>query len=348
MGSEILDSSGGARSVAPEQALASPAQPAPLVELDELTPALAPVPPLEHRSRLRGAWRRLRDDGDTRRTTFRTVILCLVVMAITASVVEFRSSRLAQAERSGRLAVDIRVVEIRPADEHAGTEGSAVDADVTVHNLGPADIELTALDVANGGDADDVVIANDVVQTSTPVEPGVNRETTYQLRLPCRPSFQLGFGPPQLIARVRTADKAVHSIPVNLDSVNEQGGLLTACVAQFGDGPDAQVDYGSVSDGRSVTITVRVGTGPRRVAMVAPELGVPVRFSSVPRLPIDVRAGQTLIVKITPVVNGCSRTPLDIDALQNLGISVGQQQFSDAYLPALVAQATGRACGRRR
>jgi hypothetical protein len=74
---------------------------------------------------------------------------------------------------------------------------------------------------------------------------------------------------------------------------------------------------------------------------------VPVRFVSVPRLPASVRAGQTLIVKVSPVVKSCPRTPLDLDALQNVGISVGQQQFSDPYLPALVAQAAGRACGGR-
>jgi hypothetical protein len=349
MGSEILDSSGGARSVAPEQALTGPPTSTPLLELDELTPLVEPTPRVARPSRLRGFWRRLRDDSGARRTTFRTVILCLVIMAITASVVEFRSSRQAEAERNGRVAVDIRILEIRPADETTGggTEGSAVAADVTVHNLGPADIEITALDVANGGDASDVVIANDVTGTSAPVEPGVSRETSYALRLPCRPSFQLGFGPPQLIARVRTADNAVHSVPVNLDAVNEQGGLLTACVNAFDNGPDAQVDYGSVSDGHSVTITIDVPTGPRTVTLDTPDVGVPVRFVTTPRLPTDVQPGKTLIVKITPTVSSCPRTPLDLDALQNMTISVGAQQISDVYLPALVAQAAGRACGRR-
>jgi hypothetical protein len=270
-------------------------------------------------------------------------------MAITASIVEFRSSRLAEAERNGRVAVDIRMMEIRPADgaSASGAEGSAVTTDVTVHNLGPADIEVTALDVANGGDAGDIVIANDVANASAPVEPGVNRETTYQIRLPCRPSFQLGFGPPQLIARVRTADNAVHSVPVNLDAVNEQGGLLTACVSDFNGGLDEQVDYGSVSDGRTVSFTIGVPTGPRSVALVTPAIGVPVHYTTSPRLPTEVTAGQTLVVKVTPTVTSCPRTPIDLDALQGLGISVGTQQFSDPYLAVLVAQAAGRACGRR-
>lgn len=349
MGSEILDSSGGARSVAPEHALAGPPTSTPLLELDELTPILEPAPRTARPSRLRSTWRRLREDSGTRRTTFRTVILCLVVMAITASTVEFRSSRLAEAERNGRVAVDIRMVEIRPADGAStdGSEGSAVVADVTVHNLGPADIEVTALDIANGGDAADIVIANDVTDTSMPVKPGVNRVTSYPLRLPCRPSFQLGFGPPQLIARVRTADNAVHSVPVNLDAVNEQGGLLTACESQFDGGADGLVDYGSVSDGRSVSITIDVPTGPRPVALITPDVGVPVHYATVPRLPTRVLAGQALVIEVTPTVTRCSRTPLDIDALQGVGISVGTQQFSDSYLPALIAQAAGRACGRR-
>jgi hypothetical protein len=349
MGSEILDSSGGARSVAPEQALAGPSASTPLLELDELTPILEPAPRTARPSRLRGVWRRLREDSDTRRATFRTVILCLVVMAITASIVEFRSSRLAAAERDGRVAVDIRMVEIRPADgaTASGAEGSAVTADVTVHNLGPANIEVMALDVANGGDAGDIVIANDVTETSSPVDPGVNRETSYPIRLPCRPSFQLGFGPPQLIARVRTADNAVHSVPVNLDAVNEQGGLLTACVSEFDGGPDEQVNYGSVSDGRSVSITIDVPTGQRSVELVTPAIGVPVHYTTSPRLPTEVTAGQTLVIKVTPIVTSCPRTPIDLDALQGLGISIGTQQFSDSYLPALVAQAAGRACGRR-
>ena len=178
MGSEILDSSGGARPVAPEQALTGPTTSTPLLELDELTPIVQPTPRVARPSRIRGAWRRLREDSDTRRATFGTVILCLVVMAITASVVEFRTSRLAEAERNGRVAVDIRMLEVRPADGAATGEASAnsVAADVTVHNLGPADIDVIALDVANGGDASDVIVANDVTGTSTPVEPGVNRE----------------------------------------------------------------------------------------------------------------------------------------------------------------------------
>ena len=260
-----------------------------------------------------------------------------------------RTRHVTAAERNGRVAVDIRMLEVRPADGAATGEASAnsVAADVTVHNLGPADIDVIALDVANGGDASDVIVANDVTGTSTPVEPGVNRETSYTLRLPCRPSFQLGFGPPQLIARVRTADNAIHAVPVNLDAVNEQGGLLTACVSAFDNGPDAQVDYGSVSDGHSVTITIGVPTGPRPVTLVAPDVGVPVRFVTTPRLPTRVDPRETLTVKITPTVSSCPRTPLDLDALQNMGIEVGTQQFSDVYLPALVAQAAGRACGRR-
>jgi hypothetical protein len=346
MGSEILDSSRGARSVAPEQALPGP-QAAPLLELDELAPVAESPPPGPRPSWWRSVWRRLRHDRAARRATIRTVILCVVVMALTASVAEFRSSRLSEAERNGRVAVDIRMAEIRPAD-NGGTEGDQVDAEVTIHNLGPAAVELTALDVANGGDPSDVVIANDVASTSAPVEPGVNRETSYRLHLPCRPSFQLGFGPPQMIARIRTADKVIHSVPVNLDTINQSGGLLTACVSEFDNGPDAEVDYSSVSDGRSVTITVGVPHGPRPVALIAPDVGVPVRLVSVPVLPADVQAGQPLVIKVTPIVSSCPRSPLDLDALPGFGISVGQQQFSDPYLPALVAQAAGLACGGRR
>jgi hypothetical protein len=346
MGSEILDSSGGARPVAPEQALPGPSA-VPLLELDELSPVAEPLPTPAPRAPVRRAWRRLRHDRGARRATIRTVVLCLVIMALTASVVEFRASRQDEAERNGRVAVDIRVASIQPA-ENGGSEGNEVDADITIHNLGPAVIELTALDVANGGDPDDIVIANNVGGTSAPVEPGVNRETSYRLQLPCRPSFQLGFGPPQMIARIRTVDNAIHAVPVNLDTINQSGGLLTACISQFDDGPDAQVDYGSVSDGHSVTITIGVPHGPRPVALVAPEIGVPVRLVSVPALPADVQGGRTLVIKVTPTVKGCPRTHLDFDALQGFGVSVGQQQFSDPYLPALVAQAAGLACGGRR
>lgn len=345
MGSEILDSSRGARSVAPEQALPSPT-PTTLLELDELAPVAEPTPVGRRPSRLRGGWRRLREDGGVRRTTFRTIVLCLVVMALTASVVQFRSSRLADAERQGRVAVDIRIIDARPADTGTGA-GNAVTADVTVHNLGPAGVTVLALDVANGGDSSDVVLANDVSGSSTTVAPGVNRETSYILRLPCRPSFQLGFGPPQMIARVRTADNAVHSVPVNLDIVNEQGGLLTACINGSADG-DAQVNYASVSDGRSVMITLDLPHGSQPVSLVAPPTGLKVRFVSVPRLPTRIQAGQSMNIKITPTVSSCPRQPLDLDALQGLGISVGQQQFSDPYLPVLVAQAAGLACGGRR
>src|SRR5690349_4449284 len=103
MGSEILDSSGGARSAAPELVDAPAVNPEALLELDELQPVtIEPTRTRVRRSPVRPALRRWRDDERARRTTLRTVLLCLVVMAVTASVVEFRAVRDAQAERNGR------------------------------------------------------------------------------------------------------------------------------------------------------------------------------------------------------------------------------------------------------
>jgi hypothetical protein len=350
MGSEILDSSGGARTIAPE--LVDPrATTSPVVELDELQPVtIEPPPGPEPHTRRRpglGALTarlvRLKTDQTARRTTIRTVLICLVLMALTASVVQFRAAEQARAERDARVAVDIRLNGVHQSGADA-PQGS-VTADVQVHNLGPADVTVIALDVMNGGDPDDVVIANDVADASGPVAPGLNRETEYTLQLPCRPSFQLGFGPPQMFAKVRTVDGRVHSLPVNLDTVNEQGGLLTACVQD--DASAAPFDYGSVSDGRTVTMTIDVTTAPQMVTLMTPNVGVPVQYVTVPRLPALARPGTTFIVKVTPRVASCSRAPLDLDALQNLGVSIGSQQTGDSYLPVLVAQAAGRACGPR-
>lgn len=350
MGSEILDSSGGARTIAPE--LVDPrATTSPVVELDELQPVT--IEPLgsphartrrrPDRSALTARLTRLRTDETARRTTIRTVVICLVVMALTASVVEVRAAKQARAERDSRVAVDIRLSDVHQAG--ADAPRGSVTADVQVHNLGPADVKVLALDVMNGGDPNDVVIANDVADTSEPVAPGLNRETAYTLQLPCRPSFQLGFGPPQMFAKVRTVDGGVHSLPVNLDAINEQGGLLTACIQD--DDSEASFNFGSVTDGRTVTISIDVTTDPQMVTLMTPNVGVPVQYVTVPRLPTLARPGSTFVVKVTPRVATCSRTPLDLDALQNLGVSIGSQQVVDAYLPVLVAQAAGRACGPR-
>jgi hypothetical protein len=345
MGSEILDSSGGARTIVPE--LLDPRSNLPVLELDELEPVT--IEPPQERGRLTGpraplrrAVLRFRDDERARRTTMRTALLCLVVAALTASVVEFWAARAADAERAGRVAVDIRLTDVRPGA--SGADNGRVAADLQIHNRGPADVTVVALDVMNGGDASDVIVANDVAKDSQPVEPGLTRETAYTLALPCRPSFQLGFGPPQLVAKIRTADHALHSVPVNLDAVNEQGGLLTACVQDSGD--QEPFTYGSVSDGRSVTMTIDLSSGPQMVSLVIPDVGVPVQYVTTPRLPTVARPGTTFVVKVTPRVTSCAGTPLDLDAVQNLGVSIGSQQVTDSYLPALVAQAAGRACGR--
>jgi hypothetical protein len=347
MGSEILDSSGGARSAAPELVDAPAVNSEALLELDELQPVtIEPTRSRVRRSRVRPTLRRWRDDERARRTTLRTVLLCLLVMAVTASIVEFRAVREVQAERNGRVAVDIRVADIRQV-QVSGGEGNVVSADVQIHNLGPAVIEVVGLDITNGADASDVVIANEVSRQSSEVEPGLTRQTSYSIRLPCRPSLQLGFGPPQMLARVRTVDHAVHAVPVNLDTVNEQGGLLSACNSS--DGTDSSpFNYGSVSDGLSSTITIDVTGVPRTISLVRPDVGVPVEYVTTPRLPATARPGTTFVVKVVPRVTTCPRTPLDLDALQNVGVSIGAQQVADAYLPALVAQAAGRACGRRR
>jgi hypothetical protein len=54
-----------------------------------------------------------------------------------------------------------------------------------------------------------------------------------------------------------------------------------------------------------------------------------------------------MVVKVTPQVTQCSRTPVNFDALPGIGVRIGTESVSDTYLPALVAQAAGRACGGR-
>jgi hypothetical protein len=352
MGSEILDSSGGTRSVAPGPAVDErPDSAAPLVELDELAPVqIDPPPSAPPRSaRPLAAARRLWGDPDRRRTALRIVLSCALLMALTASVVEFRASRRAAALRDGQIAVDIRVDEVHPASRSFELSGAPADGTVTVrvevHNMGPQQVQLMALDVTHAGA---VQIPNDISDTTAPLEAGGSIDTTYNVHLPCRSDQQSGFGTPEMTAQVRTADRALHAVPVNLTTINEQGGLLTACIEDEPTTSDSVSAYSSTSDGNSVVMTIVVGGDASKVVtLVTPNVGVPVRYVAVPRLPVRAQPGITLVVKVTPQVTQCSRTPVNFDALPGVGVRIGTESVSDTYLPALVAQAAGRACGGR-
>jgi hypothetical protein len=349
MGSEILDSSGGTRSVAPGLAVEPPRELAtPVVDLEELQPVrIDPRPPGPARTRSLASLRRLWSDPDRRRTAIRSVVAAAVLVALTTSVVEFRAGRDAAAERAGRVAVDIRLDEVHPASRSFELNGAPAEGTVTarveLHNLGPEEVRLLGLDVTRGGT---VQIPNNVTDTPTLVGPGRSSDTTYNLRLPCRPDQQRGFGSPDLTARVRTVDGQVHAVPVNLSAVNVNGGLLTACISDTQEEPDAVTSYSSTSDGNSVAMTIVVGGDqPRQVSLVTPNVGVEVRYVSTPRLPATAQPDITFVVKVTPEVVRCSRTPVNFDALPGVSVKIGSEAVSDTYLPALVAQAAGRACG---
>jgi hypothetical protein len=352
MGSEILDSSRGTRSVAPDAGVAAlPDQSVPVVELDELKPPPpAPVQtvPVRHTGPL-GYLHEVAGNRVRRRTTIRTVLIVALLMALTASVVQFRAQHQSQVEQSGRLAVDIRLAEIRPASRSYDLSGNpargTVTARVELHNLGPEEIRLVGLDVTSAGE---VQIANDVTESSTPLAARGTSDTTYNLRLPCLPGQQQALGNPDLTARIRTADRQVHSVPVNVSAVNEEGGLLIACITDAQDSRDPVSSYSSTTDGATVVMTVVVGGAAKRVALVTPNVGLSVRYLTVPRLPTLAQPGIALVVRVTPQVTRCSRTPINFDALPGIGVSIGSEQVQDSYLPALVAQSAGRACAAAR
>jgi hypothetical protein len=353
MGSEILDSSRGIRPVTLDAAVdAPPDRSVPTVELDELTPLSAEPAAVEpdrgpdgRLGRLRGLAR----DPARRRTTIRSVLAAALLVALTASVVQFRSEHQSQVEASGRLAVDIRLAEIRPASRSYDLSGNpargTVTARVELHNLGPEGIRLVGLDVTHDGE---VQIANDVTESSTPLAASNASDTTYNLRLPCLPGQQRGRGTPDLTARIRTADQKVHAVPVNISAVNEQGGLLIACISEDPAEAEPISAFTSTTDGRTVSMTVVVGGSAKRVALVTPNVGLSVRYDTVPRLPVEAQPGVPLNIKVTPVVTRCPRGPINFDALPGMGVLIGTEQMQDSYLPALVAQAAGRACATRR
>jgi hypothetical protein len=352
MGSEILDSSRGTRSVAPDAGVASlPDQSVPIVELDELKPpppAPARTEPVRHPGPL-GYLRDVAGNPARRRTTIRTVLIGALLVACSASVVQFRAQHQNQVEQSGRLAVDIRLAEIRPASRSYDLSGNpargSVTARVELHNLGPEEIRLVGLDVTSDGE---VQIANDVTQSSTPLAARDTSNTTYNLRLPCLLGQQRSRGTPDLTARIRTADQQVHNVPVDVSAVNQEGGLLIACITDTEDSRDPVSSYSSTTDGATVVMTVVVGGTAKRVALVTPNVGLSVRYVTVPRLPALAQPGVALRIRVTPQVTRCSRTPINFDALPGIGVSIGSEQVQDSYLPALVAQSAGRACAARR
>jgi hypothetical protein len=353
MGSEILDSSRGTRPIAPDPAVdARPDRSVPTIELDELAPLPTAAASAEPDRRPIGPLGRLRvlvRDPARRRTTIRMVLAAALLVGLTASVVQYRSEHQNQVEASGRLAVDIRLAEIRPASRSYDLSGNpargTVTARVELHNLGPEQVRLVGLDVTDDGA---VQIANDVTESSTPLAAGSASDTTYNLRLPCLPGQQRGRGTPDLTARIRTADQKVHPIPVDVSAVNEQGGLLIACITDDPAQADPISSFTSSTDGRSVSMTIVVGGSAKRVALVTPNVGLSVRYDTVPRLPVEAQPGVALDIKVTPVVTRCPRGPINFDALPGMGVLIGTEQMQDSYLPALVAQAAGRACATRR
>lgn len=351
MGSEILDSSRGTRSVAPSPPLDAAESVVPMVELDELKPVRPDNEGVtkERRPGLVTYLRGLREDPPRRRTTIRMVAVCVLLVVLTASVVQFRAQRQVSAEQSGRLAVDVRLDEVRPASRSFDLNGSPANGSVTarieMHNVGPAEVRLVGLDVTQGGE---VQVVNDVRDTSTTLDPGRTSDTTYNIRLPCVAGAQRTFGSPELTARVMTTDRQVHDVPVNMSQVNQDGGLLVACIASDDDQTRPINNYSSTTDGTSVAIKIITNFSGQQVALHVPDVGVQLRFTSVPALPATTRAGIELAIKVTPSVVRCPRGTINFDALQGIGVTIGTEQLSDSYLPALVAQAFGRACGQRR
>ena len=347
MGSEILDSAKGARSPAPDAAADTPAAaPPPIIELDLQPPqrgegtGAAPAP-----SALRGYVQVLRTDRARRRTALSTAAVCVVLVALTASAMQVRESQRERAQRQGELAVDLQLVGIRAASRSYDLNGAPANGTVTarvqMHNVGPASIELVGLDIttSEGG----VVIANDVTDSTSPLQPGQTSNTTYNLRLPCGLGDRRGLTSMGLTARVRTVDGVVHKADVGLSQVNDDGGLVSGCLP-----PDTlqdpQSSYSSTTDGRAVTMTIIVGGSAKRIDLVIPRIGASIRMVSTPRLPAVAEPGVPLRVRVTPEVARCSRSPVNFDALQGFSVSIGAETVRDSYLPALVAQAVGRAC----
>ena len=218
---------------------------------------------------------------------------------------------------------------------------------MVLHNLGPEPVRLVGLDVTHEGT---IELGNDVTRLSSPLGPGVSSKVVYQMQLPCSATAQRDLGIPELTARVRTVDNAVHPVPVNLDVVNDNGGLLQACEIATGDGPsDSDVNYSyssAVDADGTLRITILVGDAPQTLRLVTPEVGQAVRFVTEPRLPATVQPGGPFVVRVRPEVSHCGPKRTNYDSLQGIGVSIGTQQIRDENLPVLVAEAIGRACAK--
>jgi hypothetical protein len=364
MGSEILDSSRTAGSRPVDVALspevdAAATSSVPVVELTTPEPVSSPDPraPRGRATRAVKAYLvSLPHNPSRRRTALALVATALVLVIVTAAAVSARSDRRTQAAAASELAVDARISFVPQPSGVATKQVSADDAtlELLLHNLGPQSVHLVGLSYTSAPNGGSAQRSGVLVQANVAVGPGEQLDQVFPFHMPCLPPGALPEGSPTVRAQLRTADGRQHDTVVDTRALEAGGGVFQACsVFQAlleSNGIDAGPVLHSVLDGLSDVITIQApgsvntASTPLRVSLSASGLPAEVRYTTTPPLPAAVLPGESVSVRITPVVHGCPRTPIDYDQLSQIGLTYGDT-YSDQYLPLLTAEAIGRACG---
>lgn len=288
-----------------------------------------------------------RSASHRRRRLLQLVGGALLLVFGTAFVVDHQADRRADHLAAARLAVDLRIDQPPTLNSRTSStlDKGAGTIEIALHNLGERAVQLTGLRYR----LDNQAASGRLLDADVTVPAGRLLNRVFDVRLPCGTSPGTAVpGLATLTAVVRTADGHTHTVPVDVDALNDVGGVFGACrlYARLAGEYDAN---SQVLDDGGVRITLTLPTvdlvGSNFVQISVQRDGVPANivFLTTPHLPAQARAGARISVVVRPVVTRCPRG-LDLTTTAEVGLRIGPDMYPDPYLPLQVAQAVGRAC----